>query len=180
MIVLDPAALTGLPQGGFAYSTEDNRPYLVTDDGAIPVIGWRGRTQLTDSRLVPMSANWFRANQNGARLVLFVSTGDDGDLLLSGDQTGSLLESVNWTDPIALSGDESGDLLLSGSESGSLLAAPTDGEGPPLLVALGDLPPAAAANNAFDGQVQGLFVASTGQTLLQGPATIGPAIIGIV
>lgn len=126
-----------------------------------------------------MSANWFRANQNGARLVLFVSTGDDGDLLLSGDQTGSLLESVDWTDPIALSGDESGELLLSGSESGSLLAALTDGEGPPLLVALGELPPA-AANNAFDGQVQGIFVADTRQTLLQGPASIGPAIIGIV
>lgn len=180
MIVLDPAAVIGMPSGGFAYSTEDNRAYIVAEDGAIPVIGWRGRTQLTDSRLVPMSANWFRANQSGARLVLFVSTGDDGDLLLSGDQTGSLLESVDWTDPIALSGDESGELLLSGSESGSLLAALTDGEGPPLLVALGELPPAAAGNNAFDGQIQGIFVAETGQRLLQGPASIGPVIIGIV
>lgn len=60
MIVLDPAALTGIKQGWFAYSSEDGRAYLITPDGAIPATDMRIATELDDGLLSPMGADWFR------------------------------------------------------------------------------------------------------------------------
>lgn len=52
--VLDPSAVTDLLAGYFVWSSEDDRAYIVTASGAIPLVGDRALTTLTDAALSPM------------------------------------------------------------------------------------------------------------------------------
>ena len=52
--VLDPSAVTDLLSGYFVWSSEDDRAYIVTASGAIPLVGDRALTTLTDAALSPM------------------------------------------------------------------------------------------------------------------------------
>jgi hypothetical protein len=63
--VLDPSGLTGIETGYFAWSTEDDRAYLVSPAGAIPIDGARVLTTLDDDQLSRMGSDWFLGYGDG-------------------------------------------------------------------------------------------------------------------
>lgn len=52
--VLEPSSVTSMDAGYFAWSAEDDRAYLVTTGGAIPLLGGRDLTTLDDAFLSAM------------------------------------------------------------------------------------------------------------------------------
>lgn len=91
--VLDPSAQTGIKTGYFAWSAEEDRPFIITASGAIPVYGPRVATSLDDAQISRMGSDYFAVS--GTQLYISepgspATTGDNAyEGLLYGRFVGS-------------------------------------------------------------------------------------------